>query len=197
MLFLILLPATSKADSVQVGSISFNPLFNGLNVFEVDNFTGSQNLGGFLSPVADDVIFQTLTLTLTCADANCVQDLGGNTHTYSLLDLGPGSDTSVSINALDEVSQAVLAGSFSASLLNLVDSSTFNGSSAFSFTLLPSVGSFLQPGDSGNLLDFSPPVAAPESSTLGLLAAGFGALALFRRQSIRSAWRVTGIWLRS
>jgi hypothetical protein len=176
------LPAVTYGDSVQVGAISFNQLLPGVNVFEVDNFTGLNNLGGLLSPVADNLIFQGISLAVTCGNAACVTDLGGNTGTFLIPDLGPGSDTSVTFNAADAFSQALLAANFSQTTLNLVGGGTFAGSPSMSFILAGSNGSFLQAGvDSGTLVDVTPVAAVPEPTSLALMVVGLAGLLGLRR----------------
>jgi hypothetical protein len=173
----------AHANSVQVGGLAFNPNVPGvLNDFEIDNFTGTNNLGGLLSPVADNLIFQSATLTLSCANAACVTDLGGNSQTLLLSDLGPGFYTNTVFSAADEFLQAVFTASFGATALNLVDGTTFTGSSSISATLVASNGSFLQPNvDSLVLSDSNPSIPTPEPPTWVLLSAGLIAISSFRR----------------
>jgi PEP-CTERM motif len=176
----LVLPFGASAESVQVGALSLNQLIPGVNDLQIDNFTGTNNLGGLLSPVADNLIFQSISLTVTCANAACVTDLGGNTGTFLVPALSPGSDTSTTFNAADGFSQAVFTTNFSETSLNLEGGGTFAGSPSVSFTLVASNGSFLQAGvDSGTLVDVS---SVPEPSSLALMAAGAAGLLLRRTQ---------------
>ncbi len=174
----VLAPQSAKADSVTVGALVFNVLSfgsPGTTIFEIDNFTGSNNLGVF--PVSDNLVFLNANLTLTCANATCVTDLGGSSVAFVLGDIAPPSVTSQAFSALDEFSQAVFTANFSLTSLALTDGTTFEGSPSVSFTLLPSSGQFLVAGvDQGTINDLAP---VPEPGGLILISSGLaGILAL-------------------
>jgi len=167
---LTLLPATSMASSVTVGDIELNNLFAGVNVFTVNNFTGSNNLGFF--PVADDVVFTDLVLTATESDSTVL--------TFNLADLGPGSDTTSTVSDALLFTQVVLSATLSPATFTLTngDSGTFVANPVLSFTLLPSSGSFLVAGTDSGTFDAQ---GVPEPSQLALLGLGLIVIATFRR----------------
>lgn len=167
------------ADGVQVGDIEFNTLIPasgttpGVTVFTINNFTGTNNLGFF--PVADNLVFNSVSVTLFCANAACTSDLGASSEVLSLSDLGPGSDSTLEFDTNDQFSEALFMAGMSETTINLTGGSTFTGSPTISFALLPSSGSFLVADvDSGALID--PAATVPEPSTLVLLAGGVLAL---------------------
>lgn len=175
----------SRADSVQVGALSFNSDVPGaLNDFEIDNFTGDNNLGGLLSSVADDVTFQNATLTVTCANAACSSDLGGNSEALDLGDLVPGFYTNTVFSAADDFLQAVFTATLNETTLNLIDGTQFIGSASLSETLLASNGTSLQPDvDSLVISDMSPSTAVPEPASGLLLCTGLlGIMAVGQRR---------------
>ena len=180
-------PVLVVADDVQTGQVSFDVATSGspgLNTFEIDNFTGTNNLFGILSPVADNVAFLDATLTVTCANAACVSDLGGTTDVISLGEIGPGTVFTEDLSGADTFSQAVFSADYSETSLGLTDSTTFLGSSSVTADLLPSSGATLQsgePGDSVALFDSSAQTSSvPEPSILLLLFSGLAAVASLR-----------------
>jgi len=156
--FFSALPERARADSVIVGALVFNvESFGspGTTNFEIDNFTGSNNLGVF--PVSDNLVFLNANLALTCGNATCVTDLGGSSAAFVLGDIAPPSATSQAFSAFDEFSQAVFTANFNLTSLALTDGTTFEGSPSVSFTLLPSSGQFLVAGvDQGTISDSAP-----------------------------------------
>jgi len=188
-LTLLTVPGLLRADEVQTGQVSFDVATSGspgLNSFEIDNFTGTNNLFGILSPVADNVAFLDATLTITCANAACVSDLGASTEVINLGEIDPGTVFTQDFSGADSFSQAVFSADYSETSLLLVDGTTFLGSSSVTMDLLPSSGTTLQtgePGDSVALYDSSPTTSSvPEPSTLLLLCSGLAALAGVRRR---------------
>jgi len=180
-------PELMRADDVQTGQVSFDVATSGspgLNNFEIDNFTGINNLFGILSPVADNVAFLDATLTVTCANAACASDLGGTTDVISLGDIDPGTVFTEDFSGADTFSQAVFSADYSETSLGLTDSTTFLGSSSVTADLLPSSGATLQsgePGDSVALFDSSAQTSSvPEPSILLLLFSGLAAVASLR-----------------
>jgi hypothetical protein len=189
VLALCALPGPARADKVQVGQVTFNAVSSGtpgLDQFEVDNFTGTNNLFGILSPVADNLAFLSATLTLTCANAACTSDLGGSTLVIQLGEIDPGSVVTQFFSSTDEFSQAVFTENFSETNVGLVDGATFLGSESMTTDLLPSSGTTLtagQPGDTVTLFDSSAPVATPEPCALLMISVGLAGLFVMRRRS--------------
>jgi hypothetical protein len=183
------LPGGTRADSVQVGQVSFNAVSAGtpgLNQFEVDNFTGTNNLFGILSPVADNLAFLSATLTLTCANAACTSDLGGGTQVIQLGEIDPGAIVTQFFSSTDEFSQAVFTENFSETSVRLIDGTTFLGSESMTTDLLPSSGTALtagQPGDTVTLFDPSAPAVTPEPCTWLMISGGLAGLFAMRRRS--------------
>lgn len=169
LLALALLPTAARASSTAVGDLEFNSYSAGMNVFAVNNYTGSNNLGFF--PVADNVSFDTVVLNATESDSSVL--------TFTLGDLGPGNVVTLPFSSSIDFTQVTFTATLDPSTFTLTDTSTFVANPSLTFTLLPSSGTFLvADADFGVInaesLSISP---TPEPSTFILFA--FGLLGMF------------------
>lgn len=146
IVFLTLLAFGSfaKADTVNVGVLSFNVLIPGapgspgINFFNVTNASGSFSLPADF-PVVDDLTFATASLSLTESGATTVIDMG---------DIAPGFFSPSSLLFLDtqDFTEAVFQATLSKTTFLLSDGSAFQATaSTLSADLLPSSGPDLMP----------------------------------------------------
>jgi hypothetical protein len=167
-----------RGDPIAIGLISFDvfipastsPPVQGINAFDIFNFTGP-TFGGFLgSPYASD------PLTLVNASLTVTPD-NGSAQAFNLGNIGPGEllDTNgnplVQFPAVDNFNSAIFSATLSPAVFKLSDGSTFDASALISADLTPTSGSFLQAGVDLVVIDAQllqePPV--PEPSTVALL----------------------------
>jgi hypothetical protein len=128
----------ARANSVQLGVFSFDPLIPGfIDTFSVNNSTGAFSIPGF--DVLNNVTFTGATLELNGAPG---QSLG---------DLPPGA-SQVAVLDSDVYSMAAFQAVLSTTLFTLSDGSHFQAdSNVVATTILPSFGGSLTPG-----VDFAP-----------------------------------------
>jgi len=182
-LFAICFLATSancaRADSVNLGTLSFDPFFPGLiDAFTVNNSTGAFSVPGF--PVIDNVVFTGATLAYT----------GSVPANQALGDLGPSGSQTFVLDS-DTFSSATFQAVLSATLFTLADGTHFQAdSNTVTTTLSPSNGANLIPG-----VDFAPiaisgsfvTAQVPEPPTWLLLVGMAPFLILLRRMIFRQA----------
>jgi hypothetical protein len=167
-LLLVLLGSTAaRADSLNVGVLSFDVLIPGA----IDVFTVSDSTQAFALPpdfpVSSALSFSNPTLTLTES---------GTPGSISLGDIGPGFSQQPQQLVLDSASfsEADFTAQISQTLFALADGTSFQASSnTLTATLLPSSGPFLTPGVDSVLLTVSGSVVVtpvPEPSSWLLFA---------------------------
>lgn len=192
---LLLMPALSIADPINIGILSFDPIFDadgnnsGVNVFNIANLTGDPALGGFALPpdfpAFDPLIFLDSSLTLTT---------DGTTNVISLGNIGPGffgPTFPVEFPDTTLFSSALFEATLNQTSFLLSDGTLFTASPTISTLLLPSLGSTLTPGADLAVLTVSeatPNVApVPEPSTLLLSVTGLTALIAIKIRSRRNS----------
>jgi hypothetical protein len=177
----ILTASSVKADSVTVGDVEFDNLFTGVNVFTVNNFTGSDNLGFF--PVKVDVTFENIVLTATESDNTVL--------VFDILSLTPGTDTSSQVPANLLFTKVTLTATLSPSTFGLTNGSsgTFAADPTVSFTLLPSSGPHLTAGTDLGVLNATngPTAPAIEPPMFMLLFVGLVGIAILAKRQRFSA----------
>jgi hypothetical protein len=168
--------AGTRADSLQLGTFSFDPLIPGfIDVFTVNNSTGSSSIPGF--PVVNDVTFAGANLSLP-----------GNLN-LPFGDVGPGGSLFPVLD-FESFSSATLQAVLSTTLFTLSDGTHFQASSDLvTSTILPSNGTNLTPGT--DFASITVPGSfvtsqVPEPPTWSLLVALAGWL-LLRRRALRRA----------
>jgi hypothetical protein len=173
LLALALLPTAARASTAAVGDLEFNSYSASMNVFAVNNFTGSNNLGFF--PVADNVSFDNIVLNATESDSTVL--------TFNLGDLPPGNVVSSPFSSSINFTQVIFTATLNPSTFMLTDTSTFVASPSLSFTLLPSSGTFLVADADFGIINAESLSPTPEPSTFILFAFGlFGMFAVRARK---------------
>lgn len=157
LLYVSLMVPPVWADIITVGVLSFDTVLpgpDGVNGFDIDNFTGDPSGGGSALPpdfpVLTPLIFQNSAIILTYAD--------GTTENIPLGEIGPGffPDLSGALQFPDttEFQSATLTGTFSESPFLLSDGRFFNPDTlVFSAELLPSIGTVLVAGIDFTLIE--------------------------------------------
>lgn len=133
-----IIPAVAWGRSITVGDLEFNHSGPGVNNITLNNFTGSNNLGVF--PVADDITFDHVVLTLTESDGTVLRfDLGS---------VGPGTNTSAQFSDSLLISCATLSGRLSRTKFDLRDRhpADFFAEREIEFPLCSSAGTYLIAG---------------------------------------------------
>jgi hypothetical protein len=174
LLLVLMGSATARADSLNVGVLSFDVLIPGaIDAFTVNNSTEAFSLPPDF-PVSSALIFSSPTLTLTES---------GTPSSMFLGDIGPGPFQQLVLDSAN-FSEADFSAQLSQTLFALADGTSFQASSnILTATLLPSSGSFLTPGVDSVLLTVSGSVVAtpvPEPSSWLLFAGAAPWLILFR-----------------
>jgi hypothetical protein len=128
----------ARADSLQLGVFSFDPLIPGLiDAFSVNNSTGAFSIPGF--DVLDNVTFKGATLDLNGAPGPSLGDLTPGISQFAVLDS-------------DVYSMAAFQAVLSTTLFTLSDGTHFQAdSNTVRTTISPSFGGYLTPG-----VDFAP-----------------------------------------
>jgi hypothetical protein len=170
-LFLAGIPA--RAADVYIGTFSFDVVIAGsqnvpgVNAFTISNYTGDPGAGGFALP-PDFLVFTALTFQ------NVVVTLvsGGTPQVYHLTDIAGGPFSPSSLQFVDTVSfdYATIGFSLDQTSLTLSDSSVFAATPTVTATLLPSNGSFLQPGTDFVILAANSQAPEPATWPLSLFA---------------------------
>jgi hypothetical protein len=173
-------PTFVRADTIELGTLSFDPFFPGfIDAFTVNNSTGAFALAPLL-PVASDVTFTGGTLVVEGSSP-------GNTP---LGDLGPGGFQSL-VSDFDTFTSASFQAQLSTTLFTLSDGRHFQADTNTVTTVLnPSSGGDLIPG-----VDFAPitisgsivTAQVPEPPTWWLLVGMASLTMLFRRKRLRRA----------
>jgi hypothetical protein len=171
VLALAALAAPSTVAAVPIGIVSYDTFIpgpDGVNAFGITNISGDFNLPPDF-PVTTALQFLGSTLTLTRED--------GGTDVFALGDIGPGvfEDPRLFFSDLQLFVSATFAATLSTQTLALADGTTlFAPSAAFAFTLLPSVGGALTPGDFAiiDIVAAPPDQSVPEPGSLALLGVG-------------------------
>jgi|GEM_PF-2098723 len=126
----------ASADTLTIGLFSFDefipgaPGSPGVNVFTINDFTGSSNLPPD-APVATPLTFSNVSVTLN------------GSQNVSVGSAAPGSTLAPALEFLDTqvFTSATLQGNLSTTTLELADGTFFQASSSlFSVSLLPSAG---------------------------------------------------------
>jgi hypothetical protein len=174
LLLVLMGSAAARADSLNVGVLSFDVLIPGaIDAFTVNNSTEVFKLPPDF-PVLSALIFSSPTLTLTES---------GTPSPMSLADIGPGPFQQFVLDSAT-FSEADFSAQLSQTLFALADGTSFQASSnTLTATLLPSSGSFLTPGVDQVLLTVSGSVVAtpvPEPSSWLLFAGAAPWFILFR-----------------
>ena len=174
LLLVLMGSATARADSLNVGVLSFDVLIPGaIDAFTVNNSTEAFKLPPDF-PVSSTLIFSSPTLTLTES---------GTPSSMSLADVGPGFSQQLVLDSAN-FSEADFSAQLSQTLFALSDGTSFQASSnILTATLLPSSGPSLTPGVDSVLLTVSGSVVAtpvPEPSSWLLFAGAAPWLILFR-----------------
>jgi hypothetical protein len=141
ILILSVAAGVSRADTVELGTLSFDPFFPGF----IDSFTVNNSTGGFslapLFPVTNDVTFTGGTLVVQ----------GSSPENNPLADIGPGGFQSF-VSDFDTFTSASFQAHLTTTLFTLADGTLFQADSNTITTLVtPSNGSDLVPG-----VDFAP-----------------------------------------
>jgi hypothetical protein len=175
LLLVLMGSAAARADSLNVGVLSFDVLIPGaIDAFTVNNSTEAFSLSPDF-PVTSALTFSSPTLTLTES---------GTPGSLSLGDIGPGFSQQLVLDSAS-FSEADFTAQLSQTLFTLADGTSFQASSnTLTGTLLPSSGPFLTPGVDSVLLTVSGSVVAtpvPEPSSWLLFAGAAPWLILFRR----------------
>ena len=174
LLLLLMGSAAARADSLNVGVLSFDVLIPGaIDAFTVNNSTEAFKLPPDF-PVSSALTFSSPTLTLTES---------GTPGSTSLADIGPGPFQQFVLDSAN-FSEAEFTAQLSQTLFALADGTSFQASSnTLTATLLPSSGPFLTPGVDSVLLTVSGSVVAtpvPEPSSWLLFAGAAPWFILFR-----------------
>jgi hypothetical protein len=174
LLLMLIGSVAARADSLNVGVLSFDVLIPGaIDAFTVNNSTEAFKLPPDF-PVSSALIFSSPTLTLTES---------GTPGSTSLADIGPGPFQQLVVDSAS-FSEADFSAQLSQTLFALSDGTSFQASSnTLTATLLPSSGPFLIPGVDSVLLTVSGSVVAtpvPEPSSWLLFAGAASWLILFR-----------------
>jgi hypothetical protein len=187
VLTLLAFCGTAHASRVNFASLSFDvlmPSSSGMpqvDVFNIVNFTGDSNNGGFDLPPDFPV---ATPLTLTQSTLTVVDNTG--THVIPLGDIGPGPLTppgSLQFPDTDMISSATFHATLDQINLVLSDGSAFVAMTAdIQALLVPSVGSSLSAGNDFVVLTVS---SVPEPGTFALMLAAFMALLVWSRRSRR------------
>jgi hypothetical protein len=176
----------SPATAAPIGLISFDSFIpgpDGVNAFNISNFTGLFSLDPDF-PVSDSLTLLSATLTTIAED--------GSATLFELSDAGPGFLDGL----LFADTAAFLSATFTATLSSvsflLADGTTFLAASdVVSVNLLPSAGTLLSVGDFAviDVQASAPPPTSkvPEPSTLLLVASGVLVGVCLGRRVSRSA----------
>jgi hypothetical protein len=175
LLLVLMGSAAARADSLNVGVLSFDVLIPGaIDVFTVNNSTQAFALPPDF-PISSALTFSNPTFTLTES---------GTPGSMSLGDIGPGFSQQLVLDSAS-FSEADFTAQLSQTLFTLADGTSFQASSnTLTATLLPSSGPFLTAGVDSVLLTVSGSVVAtpvPEPASWLLFAGAAPWLILLRR----------------
>jgi hypothetical protein len=183
VLLLLVISSPALADSVNIGSVSFDTFVNGApgspgsNIFNLFNLTGA--IFPPLFPVLTAVNFDNVNLTL--------MESNGTSLSINLGTIGPGfvSPNSTVFSDTIGFTSAVLTGGLSPTTITLADGSVLKIGGSFSATIFPSHGNTLSPDGDFAIIKASTRVLSEPPATflmgIGLLAIG----AILRKRILR------------